>query len=217
MKRLQSSTVRGALIASLVAWVSVSTRLASADTAALPAEAPGSRDTAPAGNSAPFALFGAKGTRALGLALDIGAANSGLSERPLGMGARIALDSFVLEGLSVGGSFGFEYATADGSFYNVGGGPRAGYALRLGDKLALWPMAMLTYDAGTVPVQAATGTASLQDLRVGAYLPLVLTLGGQVAFELGPVASTDVWRSVGGQDAARMDLIGLRTGIVGWF
>jgi hypothetical protein len=217
MKRLQSSTIRKTIIASLVAGVSLAARPASAETAAMPAEAPASRDTAPAGNSAPYDLFGARGTRALGFTLDIGAANSGLAERPLGMGGRVALDSFVIDRLSVGGSFGFEYATVDGSFYNVGGGPRVGYALRLGDKLAVWPMLMLSYDAGTVPVPVTSSTASLQDLRVGASLPLVLTLGGQVAFELGPVASTDVWRSVAGQDAPRMDLIGLRTGIVGWF
>jgi len=217
MKELQSSTVRRALVAALVACVSLSTRPALAETAAMPTETSPPSDTPQAGKSAPLDPFGAKGTRALGLALDIGAANSGLPERPLGMGGRIALDSFVLDRLSVGGSFGFEYATVDGSFYNVGGGPRVGYALRLGEKLALWPMATLIYDAGTVPLASATGTASLQDLRVGGYLPLILTLGGQVAFEMGPVASTDLWRSVGGQDAARMDLIGLRTGIVGWF
>jgi hypothetical protein len=217
MKRYHSPKARGAFIAALAAAFSLSTRLASAETAALPTEAPASRDAPPAGSHAPFALFGTKGTRALGFALDIGAANSGLPERPLGMGGRVALDSFVLEGLSVGGSFGFEYATVDGSFYNIGGGPRVGYAVRLGDKLAVWPMAMLTYVAGTVPVPPAADAASLQDLRAAGYLPLILTLGGQVAFELGPVASTDVWRSVGGQSAARMDLIGLRTGITGWF
>jgi hypothetical protein len=78
-------------------------------------------------------------------------------------------------------------------------------------------MVLLTYDAGTVPVPPATGVSSLQDVRVGGQLPLIMTLGGQVAFELGPVASTDLWRSVGGQDAAHVGLIGLRTGIVGWF
>ncbi|MGH7293559.1 MAG: hypothetical protein ACRELB_01440, partial [Polyangiaceae bacterium] len=144
-------------------------------------------------------------------------ANSGLSSRPLGMGARLSLDSFVVEGLSIGGQFGFEYATVDGSFYSLGGGVRLGYALRLGDKLALWPMTILTYDAGTVPRADPSGVSSLQDVRLGASLPLVMTLGGQFAFELGPVASTDVWRSVNGQDAARMDLVGLRTGLVGWF
>jgi hypothetical protein len=52
---------------------------------------------------------------------------------------------------------------------------------------------------------------------VGGSFPLVLTMGGQVAFELGPMASTDVWRSEGGQDTPRVSLLGMRTGIVGWF
>jgi hypothetical protein len=181
MRLHQSSTARLALFASLVAWASLSPRVARAGSPSAVTEAPASSDTSAAGSSAPSAPFGAKGSRALG------------------------------------GSFGFEYADVDGSFYNVGGGPRLGYALRLGDKLALWPMVVLTYDAGTVPVPPATGVSSLQDVRVGAQLPLIMTLGGQVAFELGPVASTDLWRSVGGQDAAHVGLIGLRTGIVGWF
>jgi hypothetical protein len=180
-------------------------------------EALEARDTAATGTGAPPAPLGVRGSRALGFAIDLGAANSGVATRPLGMGGRVSLDSFVVEGLSIGGQFGFEYATVDGSFYNVGGGPRLGYALRLGDKLALWPMVLLTYDSGTVPQPGGSGAASLQDVRVGAHLPLVMTLGGQVAFELGPLASTDLWRSVDGQSAAHMDLIGLRTGLVGWF
>jgi hypothetical protein len=217
MRLHQSSTARLALFASLVAWASLSSRAARAGSPSAVTEAPASSDTSAAGSSAPSAPFGAKGSRALGFVIDIGAANSGLATRPLGLGFRTTIDSFVLEHLSIGGSFGFEYADVDGSFYNVGGGPRLGYALRLGDKLALWPMVLLTYDAGTVPVPPATGVSSLQDVRVGGQLPLIMTLGGQVAFELGPVASTDLWRSVGGQDAAHVGLIGLRTGIVGWF
>jgi hypothetical protein len=57
----------------------------------------------------------------------------------------------------------------------------------------------------------------LQDVRFGAALPLVMTLGGQTAIELGPVASNDLWRSEGGQSAPQVALIGLRAGIVGWF
>jgi len=217
MRQPQSSTFRLALIASLVAWDALSPRLARAETATPPTETPASSDTSAAGKSAPPAPFGTKGTRALGLVVDVGAADSNLPSRPLGLGVRTTIDSFVLDHVSVGGSFGFEYADTYGSFYNVGGGPRLGYALPLGDKLVLWPMVTLRYDAGTVPVPPATGTWSLQDVRVGGELPLVMTLGGQVAFELGPVASTDLWRSVGGQDAAHVGLIGLRTGIVGWF
>ena len=217
MRQHQSSTARLALIASLVASALLSARVAHAGPTSAASETPAPSDTAAAGSSAPSAPFGSKGTRALGFVVDIGAANSGLASRPLGLGFRTTLDSFVLDHVSIGGSFGFEYADTYGSFYNVGGGPRVGYALPLGDKLALWPMVVLSYDAGTVPVPPASGTSSLQDVRVGGQLPLILTLGGQVAFEMGPVASTDLWRSVGGQDAAHVGLIGLRTGIVGWF
>ncbi|HEY3817561.1 MAG TPA: hypothetical protein VGL81_10335 [Polyangiaceae bacterium] len=217
MRTFASSTVRAALIASVVAWALLTPRAVRAETTNTSGETPPPSDTSSAGKSAPPTPFGAKGTRALGFVVDLGAANSGLASRPLGLGFRTTLDSFVVDHLSIGGQFGFEYADVDGSFYNVGGGARLGYALPLGDKLALWPMVVLTYDAGTVPVPPATGTSSLQDVRAGAQLPLVMMLGGQVAFELGPVASTDLWRSVGGQDAAHVDLIGLRTGIVGWF
>jgi hypothetical protein len=217
MRDHPSSTTRLALIASLVACGCLSARLAHAGPGSAASEAPASSDTAAAGSSAPPSPLGTKGSRALALVVDLGAANSGLASRPLGMGVRTTIDSFVLDHVSIGGEFGFEYASVDGSFYNVGGGPRLGYALLLGDKLALWPMVTLSYAAGTVPLSGASGTASLQDVRVGGQLPLVMTLGGQVGFEMGPVASTDLWRSVGGQDAAHMGLIGLRTGLVGWF
>jgi hypothetical protein len=191
--------------------------VASADPPKAPDEAPEPPDEAPPGKSVPPALFGTTGTRALGLLFDIGAANSGLPTRPLGFGSTLALDSFVVGHLSVGGEFGFDYSGADGSFYDVGGGPRVGYAIALGSKLALWPTLIFTYEAGVVPVPSTNASVSLQDVRFGAAMPLVMTLGGQTAIELGPVASNDLWRSEGGQSAPQVALIGLRAGIVGWF
>jgi hypothetical protein len=204
-------------LAALIAALLSSARGAHAEASKATIEAPESADEGASGKSAPPVAFGAPGTRALGFVADIGAANSGLATRPLGLGATLALDSFVVGSLSVGGEFGFEYSSADGSFYNVGGGPRVGYAIALGNKLALWPMVIIAYDAGTVPAPASNDSVSLQDVRIGGQVPLVMTLGGQTAFELGPVASTDVWRSVGGEGAPQMSLLGLRAGIVGWF
>jgi hypothetical protein len=216
---------RLAVIASLAASLSLPCAVARAETvgpSVVPSAtlvttgAPQQRDSAASGNDAPFDRFGTKNTRALGFAFDMGAANASLASRPLGMGGHVGFDSFIAEGLSVGGEFGFHVATAEGGFYDIGGGPRVGYALRLGDKIAFWPMVTLDYMAGTVP-GANGGSPSLENLRAGASFPLVLTMGGQVAFELGPMASTDLWRSEGGQDASRVNLLGMRTGIVGWF
>jgi hypothetical protein len=170
----------------------------------------------PRGNGSPDPL-GTKGTRALGLVADLGPANSGFSTRPIGLGAGLTLDNFVLAGLSIGGEFGFDYSSADGSFYDVGGGPRLGYAIALGNELAIWPTVVVAYYTGIVPAAGSNDSLSLQDLRLGAQLPLVMTIGGQTAFELGPVASTDLWRSVAGQSASAMNLVGLRAGLVGWF
>ena len=161
--------------------------------------------------------LGTKGTRALGLVADLGPANSGVATRPIGLGASLVLDNFVLDGLSIGGEFGFDYSSADGSFYDVGGGPRVGYAIPLGNELAIWPTVVLAYETGTVPAAGSNDSMSLQDLRLGAQLPVVMTIGGQTAFELGPIASTDVWRSVAGQSAPTMNILGLRAGLVGWF
>jgi len=203
-------------LAALVAASLSTSRVAQADPQP-PVETPANVDEAPSGKGAPPEPFGMTGTRALGLVFELGPANSGLATRPLGMASSLALDSFVLGGLSVGAEFGFQYSTADGSFYDVGGGPRVGYAIPLGNKLALWPVVILSYEAGTVPVQTSADSVSLQDMRIGGQLPLVMTLGGQTAIELGPVASTDLWRSVAGQSAQAMNILGLRAGIVGWF
>lgn len=175
-----------------------------------PVPARSARDDAPV-------PLGTIGTRALGVVADLGPANSGVDTRPIGLGASLVLDNFVLSRLSIGGEFGFDYSSADGSFYDVGGGPRLGYAIPLGDKLAIWPTVVLAYDTGIVPAEGSKDSQSLQDLRLGAQVPLVMTIGGQTAFELGPIASTDLWRSVAGQGAPTMNLLGLRAGLVGWF
>lgn len=182
-----------------------------------PVVIPDSSVTAGSGRSDRPVPLGTKGTRALGLVADLGPANSGVATRPIGLGASLVLDNFVLDGLSIGGEFGFDYTSADGSFYDVGGGPRVGYAIPLGNQLAIWPTVVFAYETGTVPAVGSNDSMSLQDLRLGAQLPLVMTIGGQTAFELGPIASTDVWRSVAGQSAPTMNIVGLRAGLVGWF
>lgn len=205
-----------ALVAGLASLLLSAPSVAAAETTASVA-APESPDTTASTRSDAPVPLGTAGTRALGLVADMGAANSGISTRPIGLGARLVLDNFVLRGLSIGGEFGFDYSSADGSFYDVGGGPRLGYAIALGNKLAFWPTVVVVYEAGVVPAVGSNDSVSLQDLRLGVQLPLVMTIGGQTAFELGPTASTDVWRSVAGQDASAMNLVGLRAGVVGWF
>jgi len=208
-----------ALKGALAALLLCSARPAYAETKApvVTPDLPDSSDTAKSEKSDPPVPLGTRGTRALAIVADLGPANSGVASRPIGLGADMVLDNFVLSGLSIGGEFGFEYSDAYGSFYDVGGGPRVGYAIALGDKLALWPTLVFAYEVGTVPVAGSNDAASLQDLRLGAQLPLVMTLGGQTAIELGPIASLDLWRSVAGQSAPAMTLVGLRAGIVGWF
>ncbi len=188
--------------------------LASASDAALAAhEAP------PQEAGAPQGYFGKRGTIALGLDFDTGAANTGISSRPLGLGVHPTLDVFVLDGLSIGTAVGFEYSHFNGvDLYNYGGEGRVGYALRINDRLAIWPKISLSYVVGGVPQGSdQTSMATLEDLRAGVTLPFVFTLGGHTMFQLGPVASTDVWRTVGGQAAAREDILGMRAGLVGWF
>ena len=175
-------------------------------------DAPPASQTSDAGEH-----FGARGTRVLGLDFDTGVANSGLASRPLGLGVRPTLDTFVFEGFSVGASMGFEYARALGNdVYTVGGGPRVGYALRLGDRLAIWPKLFVSLDVGSVPLDRQN-SATLEDVRIGGHLPITIALGTNVLLEVGPVYSTDLFRSVGGNETARVDLLGLRTGIIGWF
>jgi hypothetical protein len=175
-------------------------------------DAPPDRDK----STIPTSYFGQRGTLALGLSFDIGAANTGVSQRPLGLGVRPTLDVFLLDGLSIGVAAGFTQSAFDGSsFYTYGGEVRTGYALRLNDRFAIWPRLLVSYEVGGVPLPSGTGT--LEDLRAGANVPLVFRLGGHLMFELGPIASTDLWRSVSGQPAARDNILGMRGGLTGWF
>jgi len=180
--------------------------------------------------TAPEQHFGDAGTRALALSFDYGQANAGLPTQPLAFGVRPSLDAFVLPGLSFGATVGFDVASQpgyNGTIYTVGGGPRVGYALRLGDSFILWPKVFLSFDSGSVPtVSSPPGAtslafnangASLEDLRVGVHVPFALKLGAHTLFEVGPVLSRDLWRTVGGQQVAAVDLVQLRCGLVGWF
>jgi hypothetical protein len=179
---------------------------------------PVSPDEAPASKAAPQPHFGQRGTLVLGLDFDTGAANTGIPSRPLGLGVRPTLDAFVLEGLSLGAAAGFEYSRFAGqALYNYGAEVRVGYALRINDRFAIWPKILTSYTMGGVPIGASSTLGTLEDARVGANLPLVFTLGGHTMFEVGPIASTDIWRSVAGQSVPREDIFGLRAGFVGWF
>jgi hypothetical protein len=186
--------------------------------ATITVETPVAHELPAPGANAPRSFLGARGTIALGLDFDTGAANTGIPSRPLGIGVHPTLDVFVLDGLSIGGAVGFEYSHFNATdLYNYGGETRIGYALRLNDRLAIWPKISLGYVVGGVPQPQGSSMGTLEDLRIGANLPLLFTLGGHTMFELGPVASTDVWRTVDGQAVAREDVLGMRAGIVGWF
>ncbi len=149
---------------------------------------------------------------------------------------RLALDYFVMEGLSVGGSLTYAYSTGKqttkvGStetskdLNDVSGAllaPRVGYALQFDETFAIWPRGGLSMFFGTTTtsdviegeVQRSDSSVSFVDLSLEA--PLTISPSDNVAFLVGPYLDLPLTGKLGDVDAKSWGF-GLTAGFVGYY
>jgi hypothetical protein len=100
---------------------------------------------------------------------------------------RLAFDGFVTDGFSIGGSVSYFWtsaksvaATSTSSIDGFMVMPRVGYALALGQSVAIWPRVGFSY-------LHASGSGNTASLYAGTLeVPVVISLGPNVALLVGP-------------------------------
>lgn len=124
---------------------------------------------------------------------------------------RIAIDYFLDEHLTLGGTFGIASISNDGpDLFGIIFNPRVGYALRLSHEFAFWPRGGLT-------IAHAGGDADLTVFGLTLEGMFTLMPSDGWAFTGGPVIDLGFTGSGPGDDMDHSEiLIGLMFGITGW-
>jgi hypothetical protein len=150
---------------------------------------------------------------------------------------RLALDFFVTEGFSVGGSFIYmrfsgevetDAATNDQPTQTeIVFHPRLGYSFIIDETFAIWPRAGITWSRGAIEFDTAGGGTtenSLSSFQLSADVPVVISPMEHFAILIGPyldlglsaTATTD--DGTNSQDTdGKVTSYGLTTGIAGYF
>ncbi len=133
-----------------------------------------------------------------------------------------ALDYFVTDGLSIGGLVKFQYTKPkEGSTMDIGIGPRIGYAIPLGDKLAFWPKLGFTFDLASQSPAGGGDSVSGKKLNVGIFAPFVIMPADHFFLGIGPTFDIDVYSngSSGGvsADGPKAMNVGIGSTVGGWF
>jgi hypothetical protein len=135
---------------------------------------------------------------------------------------------FVIDGLSVGGTFLFAYSKPkDGdSVTTLGLGPAVGYNIwAVPGLLSIWPQVEILYTSASVSIAnggTAGGTTSATNTRftLGAFVPLLIHPVKHFHFGIGPFFATDLSSSVSGGgfsgDTSKNTTLGLKGEIGGW-
>lgn len=124
---------------------------------------------------------------------------------------RIAVDYFLDEHLTLGGTFGIASLSSDGpDLFGIIFNPRVGYALRLSHEFTFWPR-------GGITIAHAGGDADLTVFGITlegmfAYMPT-----DNWALTGGPIIDLGFTGSAGDDGDHSEILIGLMFGITGWF
>ncbi len=109
-----------------------------------------------------------------------------------------AIDYFVIQNLSVGGSLLFNYSsTGAGHSTSFGIGPRVGYNIPISDLLSVWPKAGLSIARSSVstdptPAVPATGSVSNTAVALNLFVPLMLHPAPHFFAGFGPFLDTDL-------------------------
>jgi hypothetical protein len=127
-------------------------------------------------------------------------------------------DLFVVRGLSVGArlEYGHFAQTGDASGDSLSIGPRAGYAVPLGDHVSFWPDVDVSYSEGWI----STGSRDVS-VAVGVYAPVLYHPATHFFVGLGPYVTANVLsRSVTPQgisaDVPTLTIYGVAFTAGGW-
>jgi hypothetical protein len=125
---------------------------------------------------------------------------------------RLGIDYFVGSGFTLGGSLGFASGSVESNtITSVLVGLRAGYALRLGHAVSLWPRAGFTYTSTNL--ENNNDDTYTFALTIDAPFTFALTEG--FAFALGPMLDLGFLAERANADASEV-VFGLAIGLLGW-
>ena len=178
--------------------------------------------------------FGNPGVIAIGARTGLELSYTSIS-RPSGSSTSVTslslapqISYFVIEGLSVGGTFLFGYSKPkDGdSVTTLGLGPAIGYNIwAVPGLLSIWPQAEILYTSASIAVAnggttGGTTTATNTRFTLGAFVPLLIHPVKHFHFGIGPFFATDLSSSVSGGgfsgDSSKNTTLGLKGEIGGW-
>lgn len=143
---------------------------------------------------------------------------------------RVGFDYFIIDGLSLGGSFTVhtisdndEDSANDVSFTNILFAPRVGYAYMFGDVVGIWPRGGISYVHGSVDPDQGGG-ASSHYFAFEIDVPLIIAPVKNFGITVGPLFDV----TLGGSQTERLPppehtrdaslvLFGLSAGIMGIF
>lgn len=146
---------------------------------------------------------------------------------------RLALDYFVMESLSVGGSF--LYASSSGEIdtdagsadladtTTLGFAPRVGYCMAFDETFSIWPRLGITYFSSKTESDAATTTVSGLDLTlegmvgISPFSNFAMLVGPYVDFGLSGTAENDPDTGPSTEADAKTTSYGLSVSILGYY
>lgn len=138
---------------------------------------------------------------------------------------RFAVDYFIIDGLSIGGSFGFYVADRDefdnGDLRDNDDGSgilihfRVGYAIMFADWAGIWPRGGLTYYTQDFDNNRG-GWDDEDQIALSLEAPFVLSPSEHLAFLIGPAIDFGLGGDHNNNDDLREWWFGLHIGFLGW-
>ncbi|HEY2408926.1 MAG TPA: hypothetical protein VGI10_23135 [Polyangiaceae bacterium] len=122
--------------------------------------------------------------------------------------ARIGIDYFVIDGLTLGGSLAYVHASTSAESGGVSADgpttsgflvmPRVGYAAMFNDTVGIWPRGGFTYLSATATSPNNLGSADVTRSAITLEAPLIISPVPHTGFLIGPTLDL----GVGGSDKA---------------
>jgi len=132
-----------------------------------------------------------------------------------------ALDYFVAESISVGGSLGYvSQSQGDVKSSGIGVGVRVGYALPINEMLSFWPKVGIGYRTLSYSMdngQGGTADVSGNKMALEIFAPVTISPAEHFFIGIGPGFSMDLSSKVEGEDANKDTTMGLFTQVGGYF